>query len=282
MKTPPISARLLRTLLSRICDKEGPNNSVSVADGVVEAHTYNHCVVIGTGDVDQRVCTDRDAALLEAERARIYKDWAKLEPDPIRGKPSGSIARVMRQLDPLPKAITVRPDLLIAAAQVAIAAGAPTVTLYAEHDSDEPLLGYTCEYDPTDEDGQYSFETEDTGPVPVRGLVAGWKEAPTPHDQPAPDMPDDVETQTCPELPLIIVSRDTEPEAFDVEIDGEHYGAVLTRRYLVEGEPMDNLNAVCEATGEFHNHLLLTSQTPEPGPELDAYIEKHVRRMYSA
>ena len=325
MTLPPITPRLLRTLLNRICDKEGRFSSIGLADGVVVGSNHAHCIVIGDGEVTTLQVTDRDETLVEAERARIYKRWAELDELPIQptelNRPLGDVPSVMARLDAMPKAITVRPEQLISAAQVAIAAGATLITLYAEPgDPELPVLGYTCEYEPTDGDGQYSLETEDTGTVHVRGLVAGYKEdkgvpePPTPEDPEAhlrriiedigpgnisvtlagdpehsmPFEPDATSSEEHlasvavaePEPPLVIVSHDTEPEAFDVEIDGEHYAAALTRRYLVEGDVMDNLNAVCEATGEYHNRLLLTSHTPGPGPELNAYIEKTVRSMF--
>ena len=191
----PINGKLLKALLTRICDKkpkdcpENEFNSIGIGKHSLAATDRRQGVVIGEVDDDYEATSMRSARL-EAERATIYDDAVRPEnierivtnDGEIKNYPR--IGKIVSQIDGMRKVADLDPELLLAAAQIAVASGASTIALYQE---EAHSIGFRFTYYPSEQLSLFHAN----GAVPVAGVIAAKRTIEDRDQQPANDCNED-------------------------------------------------------------------------------------------
>ena len=177
----PITGKFLNTILKQVCYKKHKDEpeknigSIAVGDTTIAATDTRQAIIVGpTPDEEELyMSTDRKSALLEAARETIYNDFVffgnieRMVDAAGESIPFPKIDAVMKRLDDMEVIATLRPELLLSAAKLAVDSGAPYITLHQPNESDS-MLGFTFQFMP---ELQLNLFHNDMSEVPVRGLV---------------------------------------------------------------------------------------------------------------
>lgn len=177
----PITGKFLNTILKQVCykrHKDEPERNVSsiaVGDLTIAATDGRQAIIVGPTpeEEDLYMSTDRKSALLEAARESIYGDFVffgnieRMVTDSGESVPFPKLESVMKKLDNMDVIATLRPDLLLSAAKLAVDSGASYITLHQPNESDS-MLGFTFHFIPEE---QLDLFNNNMTEVPVRGLV---------------------------------------------------------------------------------------------------------------
>lgn len=177
----PITGKFLNTILKQVCYKKHKDepernvSSIAVGDMTIAATDGRQAIIVGPTpeEEDLYMSTDRKSALLEAARETIYSDFVlfgnieRMVTDSGESVPFPKLESVMKKLDDMDVIATLRPDLLLSAAKLAVDSGASYITLHQPNESDS-MLGFTFHFTPEE---QLDLFHNDMSEVPVRGLV---------------------------------------------------------------------------------------------------------------